>query len=348
VLAQRNWCGYTSVYVDITPFANFGSDVNVIAVQVDAVSEEGWWYEGAGLYRQAWLVKRSPVHIETDGIFANPIRQPNGKWTLPVEATLYSSDNASADVEVESTLIAPSGQVVKSGRTKITVEPLKESVAKFALAVASPEMWSLERPALYSVRTVVKREGKIVDETITHSGFRTIQFDADKGFFLNDRPVKLQGTCNHQDMAGVGVAVPDSLWDFRVRRLKEMGANANRCAHNPPAAEYLDACDRLGMLVMDENRNFGSSPEYLKQLDWMVRRDRNHPSIILSRRAPTLILAGDRLVLWVHGSVRLSQNGILDSSGAVDYQSSDSASCAALELGGQRRQTHQGVCGRQR
>ena len=89
------------------------------------------------------------------------------------------------------------------------------------------------------------------------------------------------GTCNHQDMAGVGVAVPDSIWDFRLRRLKEMGSNAYRCAHNAPSVEFLDACDRLGMLVMDENRNFGSSPENLKQLDWMVRRDRNHPSIIL-------------------------------------------------------------------
>ncbi len=115
----------------------------------------------------------------------------------------------------------------------------------------------------------------------TRCGFRTIRFDPDKGFFLNDRPLKLLGTCNHQDSAGVGVAVPDSIWDFRVRRLKEMGSNAFRCAHNAPASEFLDACDRQGMLVMDENRNFGSSPEYLWQLDWMVRRDRNHPSVIL-------------------------------------------------------------------
>jgi len=281
VLAQRNWCGYTSVYMDITPFANFGSDVNTIAVQVDAVAQEGWWYEGAGLYRHAWLVKRAPVHIETDGVYANPVRKPNGKWTIPVEATLYSSDSASANVVVESTLIDPAGKAVGSGKTRVTVDPLQESVARYALAVSSPQLWSVEKPALYSVRTVVKREGTNVDEVTTTCGFRTIRFDANLGFFLNDQPVKLLGTCNHQDMAGVGVAVPDSLWDFRVRRLKEMGANANRCAHNPPAVELLDACDRQGMLVMDENRDFGSSPEYLKQLDWMVRRDRNHPSVIL-------------------------------------------------------------------
>ncbi len=112
-------------------------------------------------------------------------------------------------------------------------------------------------------------------------GYRTIRFDAKRGFFLNDEPVKLLGTCNHQDHAGVGVAVPDSIHEFRIRQLKEMGCNAYRCSHNPPARELLDACDRLGMLVMDENRNFGSSPEHLRQLEAMVKRDRNHPSVIL-------------------------------------------------------------------
>ena len=159
--------------------------------------------------------------------------------------------------------------------------PLEQPIAKFNLPVASPKLWSVDRPTLYTVAHVLKRDGAAIDEVTTTCGFRTIRFDPDKGFFLNDQPIKLLGTCNHQDMAGVGIAVPDSLWDFRVRRLKEMGSNAYRCAHNPPAAEFLDACDRLGMLVMDENRNFGSSPEYLRQLQWMVRRDRNHPSVIL-------------------------------------------------------------------
>jgi beta-galactosidase len=134
---------------------------------------------------------------------------------------------------------------------------------------------------LYTVRTVVKRDGMVLDEMTIHNGFRTIRFDPDQGFFLNDQPMKWFGTANHQDHAGVGVAVPDSLWDFRIRRLKEMGSNAYRCAHNAPAAEFLDAADRLGMLVMDENRNFGSTPEHLRQLDWLVRRDRNHPSVIM-------------------------------------------------------------------
>ena len=286
VLSARNWSGYTSIYVDITPIAKFGNDVNTIAVQVDAVSQEGWWYEGAGIYRHVWLVKRNPVHIQTDGIFANPIRNAAGKWSIPVEVALYSSGKSPAKVEVESTLIDPAGKAVVSGKTQVTVEPLKDSVAKLNLAVASPKLWSVDEPTLYSVHTVLKQAAAdqppdLIDEVTTRIGFRTLRFDPNKGFFLNGTPVKLMGTCNHQDHAGVGVAVPDSIWDFRIRRLKETGSNAYRCSHNTPASEFLDACDRLGMLVMDENRNFGASPEHLKQLDWMVRRDRNHPSIIL-------------------------------------------------------------------
>jgi len=281
VLAARNWSGYNSIYIDITPWLKFGSDVNTIAVQVDALAQEGWWYEGAGIYRHVWLVKRNPVHIETDGVFANPVRDSDGKWSIPIEVSLFSSDKTVAAVQVESTLVDPSGKVVVSGNIRVTVEPLRQPLVHLTLAVSSPKLWSVDEPTLYSIRTVVKRDGDILDEVTTPAGFRTIRFDPEKGFFLNDKPLKLLGTCNHQDHAGVGVAVPDSIWDFRVRRLKEMGSNAYRCAHNAPASEFLDACDRLGLLVMDENRNFGSTPEHLKQLDWMVRRDRNHPSIIL-------------------------------------------------------------------
>src|SRR5690606_3049707 len=127
--------------------------------------------------------------------------------------------------------------------------------AQSEIAVSNPRRWTLEEPALYRLRTTVVCDGEVVDEQTTRFGYRTIRFDADRGFFLNDEHVLLKGTCNHQDHAGVGVAVPDSLWRYRIRRLKEMGCNAIRCAHNPPAPELLDACDELGMLVMDENRN---------------------------------------------------------------------------------------------
>ena len=281
MLVHRNWCGYTSFYIDITPFAKFGDAVNTVAVHVDANAMEGWWYEGAGIYRHTWLVKRAPLHLATDGVYAHPVRQEDGTWLLPVEATVNNAGKQDAPFELETTLIDPDGHAVASARSTATAAPLEDAVVKTSLRVQSPRLWSVDDPTLYRVETNVKHAGKIVDATTTSCGFRTVRFDAGKGFFLNDQPLKIKGVCNHQDHAGVGVAVPDALWDFRLRKLKEMGANAYRCAHNPPAAEFLDACDRLGMLVMDENRNFNSTPEYVRQLEWMVRRDRNHPAVIL-------------------------------------------------------------------
>jgi beta-galactosidase len=281
ILAHRNWCGYNSFVIDITPFARYGDDVNTIAVRVDADPMEGWWYEGAGIYRHTWLVKRDPIHIKTDGIYANPVRNDDGSWTVPIEATLYNTGAEAAEVVVASSLFDPTGKEVARSRSTAKVEPLEDAVAELAMCVASPQLWSIDAPELYELRTTVRRDGKVVDEVATSCGFRTIRFDPDRGFFLNDQPLKLQGVCNHQDHAGVGVAVPDSLWEFRIRRLKEMGANAYRCAHHPPSAEFLDACDRMGLLVMDENRNFNTTPEYMRYLEWLVRRDRNRPSVIL-------------------------------------------------------------------
>jgi beta-galactosidase len=281
VLSARSWSGYTSVYIDMTPVAKFGSDINTIAVRVDANAQEGWWYEGAGIYRHTWLIVRDPVHIATDGVYANPVRDAAGHWTIPVEADLYSSAETSANVTVQSTILDPAGKPVAQGQAPVTVDPLHTVAARYTIAVQNPRLWSIETPTLYSVRTVVLRNGTPIDSVTTHAGFRTLRFDPNLGFFLNDKPVKLLGTANHQDYAGVGVAVPDSIWDFRIKRLKEMGSNTYRSAHNAPAQEFLDACDRMGMLIMDENRNFGASPELLHQLDWEIRRDRNHPSIIM-------------------------------------------------------------------
>ena len=280
-VVARNWCGYTSFSVDLTPSAQFGDSLNTVAIRVDANAMEGWWYEGAGMYRHTWLVKRNPVHIITDGVYANPVRAADGSWTVPVEATLNNSGADAQVVGVAVTVTDSSGQEVGSARARANVAPLNDAVASLSVPVVAPRLWSVDDPVLYRVRTAVEQNGAVLDQLTTECGFRTLRFDAEKGFFLNDQPLKLKGVCNHQDHAGVGVAVPDSLWDFRLRRLKEMGVNAYRCAHNPPAAEFLSACDRLGMLVMDENRNFNTSPEYIRQLEWLVRRDRNHPSVIL-------------------------------------------------------------------
>ncbi len=280
-VVAHDWSAYSSLYVDVTAFARFGDELNAIAVRVDADPLEGWWYEGGGIYRHAWLVKRAAVHLVTDGVYAHPRGEADGRWTLPVEATVANIGEASVEAEVEVVLVDPEGRPVTQGHTSVSVSPLGRSLAKLSIAVTGPRLWSIESPTLYQVRTTVRCGGVVTDEAVTLCGFRTQRFDPDHGFFLNDKPVKIQGVCIHQDHAGVGLALPDSMIDFRLRRLKALGCNAIRSSHNAPTRELLDTADRLGFLVMDENRLFNTSPDYLRMLEWMVRRDRNHPSIIM-------------------------------------------------------------------
>ena len=279
-VVAHNWSGYSSVYVDLTPFARFGDDLNVIVVRADATAMEGWWYEGAGLYRHVWLARRAPVAIVTDGVHCNPRRDADG-WRVPVDVSLGNITPDDATVTVEAAVLDVAGDMIATARADSVVAGLGTGTATLVLPVSTPALWSVARPTLYTVRTRVLRAGAVVDERRTPVGFRTIRFDADRGFFLNDVSVKLKGVCIHQDHAGVGVAVPDALIAWRLERLKAMGCNAIRCSHNAPNAELLDLCDRMGFLVMDENRTFNPSPDYIAQLEWLVRRDRNHPSVIL-------------------------------------------------------------------
>jgi len=280
-VVHHNWCGYTSSYIDITTLARYGNQPNIIAIKVDATTHEGWWYEGAGIYRHTWLVKRSPVFIATDGVYAHPIKKSINSWLVPAEVTVQNAGKRKEEVDVLVELFDKSGVKVADGKNLISVAPFDKIPVKVDLTVSNPVLWDINHPVLYTVKSTLIIKSQSVDQVTTHCGFRTIAFTKDSGFYLNGRNLKIQGVCNHQDHAGVGVAVPDALWEFRVRKLKELGANAYRCSHNPPATEFLNVCDSLGLLVMDENRNFNTSPEYIGQLEWMVRRDRNHPSIIL-------------------------------------------------------------------
>ena len=280
IVVNRNWSGYNGRNIDITPYLRYGDEVNTIAVRVDADAMEGWWYEGAGIYRHTWLVKRDAVHIATDGVHANPANTGKG-WTLPVEVTLESSANTAHRVTVDVSVIDPTGVEVAHGSAPASVQPLATATARLQLTLHATHLWSLRDPSLYHVRAVLREGSRRLDSTEVQTGFRTIRFDPDHGFFLNGQPTKIQGVCIHQDHAGVGVAVPESIWEFRLRQLKDMGVNAIRFAHNAPAAEVLALTDRLGLLVLDENRHFNPSPDYLQQLEWLVRRDRNHPSVMM-------------------------------------------------------------------
>ncbi|KTT69951.1 beta-galactosidase GalA [Sphingomonas endophytica] len=276
----HSYSGYTAILIDITPYARFGEELNTLSVRVDADTMEGWWYEGAGLYRHNWLAVRDPVAIVTDGLHADP-RRVDGRWTVPVALTVANNARQAATVQAEAVLFDAAGREIGRATGAVTIDPLDRGEARMTIAVADPKLWSVETPTLYRVEARLLRDGKAIDTRATRIGFRDLRFDAGTGFYLNGQHVKLKGVCVHQDHAGVGVAMPDALWDWRARRLKAMGCNAIRCSHHAPAPEMLDACDRLGILVMDENRNFNPSPDFLAQLEWLVRRDRNRPSVIM-------------------------------------------------------------------
>ncbi len=276
----RNLSGYAPFRYDVTDFARYG-EKNVLVVRVDATEHEGWFYEGAGIYRHVWLEKTNAVHVVNHGTYVTTEVHGSGA-TISIATEVANDSDAAAQVRVMHDIFDASGNKVATTETEtVTCSPWRKSELTQHAEVNRPNLWSLENPHLYRAVTTVESGGQIVDEYETPFGIRTAHFDPDKGFFLNGERVEIKGMCNHQDHAGVGSALPDGLQSFRVAKLKEMGANAYRTSHNPPTPELLDACDRLGMLVMDETRMMSSSAEGLNQLERMIRRDRNHPSVIL-------------------------------------------------------------------
>ena len=279
----RHESGYDSFRYDITDVANCGGE-NVVAVRVDAAKFEGWFYEGAGIYRHAWLKKTAPVAIAPDGIFvmarfANNV--PGDRASVEVKTQVANWQTNDTVTTVAQEIFNPAGESVARFGQNVTIKPFSKEEAKSSTAITRPVLWSPESPQLYKLVTTVTADGRVVDRQETEFGIRTFAFDADKGFFLNGQPYPIYGTCNHQDHAGVGAALPDALQYFRIARLKEFGCNAYRTSHNAPTPELLEACDRLGMLVMDENRILGSDEENLALLAGQIRRDRNHACVFM-------------------------------------------------------------------
>ncbi|RYY57966.1 MAG: glycoside hydrolase family 2 protein [Chitinophagaceae bacterium] len=274
--------GYNSFAYDITDVLNYGAE-NVIAVRVDAGMEEGWFYEGAGIYRHVWLTRTSPVHVVKNGT-AVTTRINHTDLTADVNTAteLINQGKGMQVVSVIQTLQDSAGNTVATSRTDgVKLLPWKSLLVNSDLSVKQVRLWDLDQPYLYNLVTTLESGGKELDHYETPFGFRTVRFDARQGFFLNEKNIKLKGTNNHQDHAGVGAAIPDELQYYRIRALKAFGSNAYRCSHNPPTPELLEACDKLGMLVIDENRLMGTTEQMLDDLKGMIRRDRNHPSIIL-------------------------------------------------------------------
>jgi beta-galactosidase len=272
--------GYSGFRYDITDYLHVGAD-NVIAVRADATTEEGWFYEGAGIYRHVWLTKTDPLHVAQWGTFVKSTVEGR-QARVEVEVTIANDGKNAQDFGLRQQVFDPDGRLVaRAEQPRLRVAAGRNGEFSAGLRVARPRLWSLESPQLYTLETTVLRAGKPIDTYRTRFGIRTVRFDADKGFFLNDKPLKLQGTNNHQDHAGVGVALPDGLQTWRLKQLKSFGVNTYRASHHPPTPELLDEADRLGMLVIDEHRMMGTTPEVRGQLDRLIRRDRNHPSVII-------------------------------------------------------------------
>lgn len=283
--------GYMGFRYDLSKWAKFGGS-NVLAVRVDPRQPEGWWYEGGGIYRHVWLNVANPVHVKPWGTCVQSLVNLSAKTADLIVKTSVDNDTTGAqNFTVSSRVLDPKGRAVLILSSPGSLAGKGEREISQVGTVKNVQLWSLETPQLYRLETTILRGGKVVDRQTTPFGLRTIRFDKDKGFFLNEKHVELKGTCNHQDHAGVGIAMPDGLLDWRISKLKEMGSNAYRCSHNPPAAELLEACDRQGMLVMDETRHLGDATgpktghgtkfDDLSELKGMILRDRNHPSVIM-------------------------------------------------------------------
>jgi beta-galactosidase len=276
----RNDNGYAPFRFDLTDFLFYG-EKNCITVRMDAAFGDGWFYEGAGIYRHVWLTKTDALHL--------------GQWDTVVRTEVVGSD---ANVKL-STVVKNSGSAAEncrvrwqildgSGKAVATVDSPTAEVAADGkqifsanAKIAHAALWSTEEPNLYYTVASVETGGNTRDRDHTMFGVRTVAFDAERGFFLNGKKTPIQGTCNHQDHAGVGAALPDHLQDFRVEVLKGMGCNSVRTSHNMPTPEWVEACARGGVLMLCETRLMSSNEEGLAQLEKMVKRYRNNPAVFL-------------------------------------------------------------------
>ena len=288
LLGQRPY-GYSSFRFDLTPHLKFGAK-NVVAVRVDNSDQpNSRWYSGCGIYRHVWLVKTEKIHVAHWG--THVVAEGN---KVSVSVSIDNNTTSQQTVVVRNKIISPAGVQVASVSKKRSLNPIAKCISSLSqLKVSRPQIWSCETPYIYKVVTTIEQNGKVVDTYETPTGFRTFKFDAEKGFSLNGKSMKINGVCQHHDLGCLGAAVNEDALYRQLRILKEMGTNAVRCSHNPPAPELLAMCDTMGLIVMDESfdmwRRRKTKNDYARFFDqWaerdltdLVLRDRNHPSILM-------------------------------------------------------------------
>lgn len=289
--------GYSPVIYDLTPYLNPKGE-NVMAVKVDNSQQpNSRWYTGSGIYRHTWITVTDPLHVAPWGVFVTTPSVTAERATVQIKTTVRNSAKSARMCTLRTTILDGKGTPVQSVETAMTVAGTDEGEFLQTLQVEKPSLWSVETPTMYRLVSTVIEGKRVLDETTTPFGIREAIFDAKRGFLLNGKHVKLNGVCLHHDAGAVGAAVPKRVWERRLELLKEMGCNAIRTAHNPPAANFLDLCDQMGFLVMAEVFDewkvakfpYGPKHSYVELFDeWyerdvmdFVRRDRNHPSIVV-------------------------------------------------------------------
>jgi len=273
--------GYTPANYDLTDVLRYGNEGrNVIVVKVDASEYEGWWYEGCGIYRHTWLIKTAGLHVGRFGTYVTTPSVSSAEAMVSIKTLLKNENKTAKNVTLVSKIVDGQGRLIDTKTSSQLIAPFSLAEISQTAKIGKPLLWSPETPNLYQVLTEVADNGNVADTYTTSFGVRTIKIDRN-GVFLNGKLYPVKGTANHQDFAGIGVALPDKINEYKIRLLKEMGCNAYRCAHHPPSPELLDMCDSIGMLVLDENRHLSASPERLNDLKTMLYRDRNHPSVFM-------------------------------------------------------------------
>lgn len=271
--------GYTPSDYDLTDVLRYGGK-NAILVRVDASESEGWYYEGGGIYRHTWLVKTDRLHVARFGTYVTTPSITETNASVSIKTTLKNEYKSEKKVTLVSKIVDKRGNVLDTKTTTQLIAPLEQVEVAQLDSINKPSLWSPESPYLYKVLTEVFENGSVIDNYETAFGVRTFEVNKN-GVFLNGKLCPIKGTCNHQEFAGIGVAMPDKINWYKLKILKDLGSNAYRCSHHPPTPELLNMCDSMGIIVLDENRHLSSSEDGLKDLTTMIVRDRNHPSIFM-------------------------------------------------------------------
>lgn len=279
-LMYHNFSTYNTFEIDISDNVYYDKE-NIIAVYVNTEEWEGWWYQGGGIYRDVTLTITEPIAIDLWGVYAPYERINDTDWQINFKTTVVNSDYSDCTVTAESRVIGADGICVAEGSGNGKIEFREKGIIEYSAIVKNPFLWDVDNPNLYTIKTVLKQDGEEIDENITRIGFRTIEVSVDKGLLLNGKKTFIKGVCAHQDFGLTGLAVPENIAKYKMKLIKEMGANGYRTSHYQQTSAYLDACDELGLLVMDETRWFESTEESFEQLESLIKRDRNRPSVIM-------------------------------------------------------------------